>query len=108
MARVRGGTLVLDEVSDLPPEAQGRVVRMMDAPGEHAPRFMATSRVPPVEGARGWAAARGSLLPAERGDDRGAGLRDRIEDIDLLAGHFLGRDRAPARPSGIFPRTRWR
>jgi two-component system nitrogen regulation response regulator GlnG len=68
MARVRGGTLVLDEVSDLPPEVQGRVVRMMDAPGDHAPRFMATSRMPPA------IALEEGRLREERGDDRGAAL----------------------------------
>ena len=95
LARVRGGTLVLDEVSDLPPEAQGRVVRMMDAPGDHAPRFMATSRVAPTA-----ALEHGNLredlyyrlsgvsidVPA---------LRDRIEDIPVLAEHFLERDQRP-------------
>ena len=43
MARARGGTVVLDEVGDLDTAAQARVVRMMDAPGDHVPRFMATS-----------------------------------------------------------------
>ncbi|MHA7829428.1 MAG: response regulator, partial [Roseovarius sp.] len=36
MARAKGGTIVLDEVTDLDQDAQGRVVRMMDAPGDHA------------------------------------------------------------------------
>ncbi|MEL6315598.1 MAG: response regulator, partial [Pseudomonadota bacterium] len=31
MSRAKGGTVVLDEVGDLPADAQGRVVRMMDA-----------------------------------------------------------------------------
>ncbi|MBC7132593.1 MAG: response regulator [Roseovarius sp.] len=98
MARVRGGTLVLDEVSDLPPEIQGRVVRMMEAPGESVPRFVATSRVAPAR-----ALEEGGLredlyyrlsgvvidVPA---------LRNRIEDIAILATHFLGREDRPGAP----------
>ena len=45
MARARGGTIVLEEIGDLTPEAQGRVVRMMDAPGEDRARFMATTQI---------------------------------------------------------------
>lgn len=44
LARAKGGTIVLDEITDLSAEAQARVVRMMDTPGEHSPRFMATSQ----------------------------------------------------------------
>ncbi|MEL6376542.1 MAG: response regulator, partial [Pseudomonadota bacterium] len=39
MSRARGGTIVLDQVADMDGEAQLRFVRMMDAPGENAPRF---------------------------------------------------------------------
>ena len=92
MARAKGGTIVLDEIGDLDPDAQGRVVRMMDTPGDHVPRFMAT-------GARRMAAA-----PAETGlrEDlyfRLGGavievppLRERVDDIDALVAHFLARE----------------
>ncbi len=97
MARARGGTIVLDEVADLDDAAQGRVVRMMDTPGEHLPRFIATSQ---------------SRLsgPGEMRDDLyyriGAmvidipSLCERVDDIPLLASHFLQkaeRDGAPGR-----------
>ncbi|MGI3209587.1 response regulator [Roseovarius tibetensis] len=99
LARVKGGTLVLDEVSDLPLEAQGRVVRMMDAPGDHVPRFMATSRVPPAQ-----AMEDGSLREDLYYRMSGAvidvpALRDRIEDIALLAAHFLARDEREGQPA---------
>ena len=65
MARARGGTIVLDEIGDLTPEAQGRVVRMMDAPGEDRARFHgndADQRCDlPCEEA---GVARGSVLPS--------------------------------------------
>ena len=44
MARVRGGTLLIDEIADIDDEVQARIVRMMDTPGDHVPRFMATSQ----------------------------------------------------------------
>ncbi|MFY9238429.1 MAG: response regulator [Roseovarius sp.] len=91
MARARGGTIVLDEISDLDPDAQGRVVRMMDAPGDHMPRFMATSQ--------GQLSTPGTLRDDLYYRLSGAmievpALRDRVEDIELLCAHFLGREAA--------------
>ncbi|MGP6085631.1 response regulator [Antarctobacter jejuensis] len=91
LARVKGGTLLIDEIADIPDELQARIVRMMDVPGDHVPRFLASSQRDPQ-----------SLI--EDGDVRqdlfyrldGAAiavpsLRERVEDIPLLAEHFLGR-----------------
>jgi two-component system nitrogen regulation response regulator GlnG len=98
LSRVRGGTLVLDEVSDLPIEAQGRVVRMMDAPGDHAPRFMATSRMAPTA-ALEQGRLREDLYYRLSGVSIDVpALRDRIEDIPVLAEHFLQRDQRPGTP----------
>ena len=91
VGRARGGTILIDEVGDLDADAQGRVVRMLDGFGDTAPRIIATSR--------------GDLMSQmEAGqfrDDlfyRLSGvtisvppLRDRVEDIPLLADHFLTR-----------------
>jgi len=98
MARAKGGTIVLDEVGDLDAEAQARVVRMMDAPGDHVPRFMATSQ--------------GRL--AERLENDGfredlyyrlsgavvavPSLRDRVDDVPLLVEHFLLRAERDGQP----------
>ena len=100
LARVKGGTLLIEEIADFDEEIQARIVRMMDAPGDHVPRFMATSQ--------------GDLASAmEAGQVRqdlyyrlsGAtiyvpALRERVDDIPLLAEHFLNRaerDGAPKR-----------
>jgi len=98
MARAKGGTIILDEITDLAPEAQGRVVRMMDAPDDHVPRFMATSQ----------AQLGGALEAGKLREDlyyrlSGAvidvpALRERVEDIPLLAEHFLARDERDGQP----------
>ena len=38
LARVRGGTMLIDEIADIDPELQARVVRMMDASGDQSER----------------------------------------------------------------------
>ncbi len=91
LARAKGGSLVLDEVSDFDDDAQARLVRMLDVMGEHSPRIMATSQVD-------------LALRLEAGSFRKdlfyrlggvtlhvPPLRERVEDIPLLAEHFLAR-----------------
>lgn len=98
LARVKGGTLLIDEIADIDDEVQARIVRMMDTPGDHVPRFMATSQ--------------GNLAAAmENGRVRqdlyyrlcGAtihvpALRERVDDIPLLAEHFLNRSEREGGP----------
>lgn len=91
MSRARGGTVVLEEIADLDSEAQGRVVRMMDAPGEDVPRFMATTQISGSEAMKE-AGLREDLYYRLGGAviDVPA-LCDRVDDIPLLVAHFLGR-----------------
>lgn len=100
IARARGGSILFDEVGDFDAEAQAKIVRMLDGFGDPAPRIMATSQ--------------DDL--SHRIDDGGfrqdlyyrlsgvtvhvPALRERVDDIPLLADHFLSRaerDGAPAR-----------
>uniref|UniRef100_UPI0035C7F251 response regulator n=1 Tax=Pseudooctadecabacter sp. TaxID=1966338 RepID=UPI0035C7F251 len=91
LSRAKGGSLVFDEVGDLPMDMQARIVRMLDALGDTAPRIMATSRSDLLE----------SLEDGKVREDlyyRLAGvtitvppLRDRVDDIPLLAELFLAR-----------------
>ncbi|SFR13852.1 response regulator [Poseidonocella sedimentorum] len=91
LARVKGGSLLFDEVGDLDAESQLRIVRMLDSLGENAPRIMATSL----------SDLNDRLEEGEFRQDlffRLAGvtitvpsLRERVDDIPLLAEFFLGR-----------------
>ena len=103
LSRAKGGSLVFDEVSDLAEGTQARIVRMLDALGDTAPRIMATSRTDLMD----------ALETGNLREDlyyRLAGvtvampsLRDRVDDIPLLAQHFLDRaerDGVPARHLG--------
>ncbi|MGD9864057.1 MAG: response regulator, partial [Pseudodonghicola sp.] len=103
LARVKGGTLLIDEIGDLDDEIQARIVRMMDAPGDHQPRFMATS-----QGDLSSAMEDGRLRQDLYYRLSGAtihvpALRERVDDIPLLAAHFLARaerEGAPKRRLG--------
>ena len=89
MARVRGGTLVIDEIADIPTEIQARVARMMDTDRDDAPRFLATSQSD-LAGAMKRGDLRRDLYYRLSGATlQVPALRDRVEDVDLLAQHFL-------------------
>ncbi|MDB2369027.1 sigma-54 dependent transcriptional regulator [Octadecabacter sp.] len=91
LARAKGGSLVFDEVGDLPKEAQGRIVRMLDALGDTAPRVMATSRSD-LRDALDDGTVREDLYYRLAGVTVSVPpLRDRVDDIPLLAEHFLAR-----------------
>jgi two-component system, NtrC family, nitrogen regulation response regulator GlnG len=100
LSRVRGGTLLFDELGDIDDEGQARIVRMMDSPGEHQPRFMATSQ---TDLSRKMEAGelRQDLYYRLCGTSiHVPALRERVDDIPLLAEHFLSkaeRDGSPKR-----------
>lgn len=102
LSKARGGTILFDEVGDLDPEAQVRIVRMLDALGDGAPRVMATT-----QGDLGQRMEAGHF----RQDlfYRLAGvtltvpsLRERVEDIPLLAEHFLLKAERDGLPLRVF------
>ncbi|MFN4201694.1 MAG: response regulator [Tabrizicola sp.] len=91
LARARGGSIVFDEVADYDADTQGRVVRMLDMLGDKAPRVMATSQTDlaaRMEAGR----FRQDLFYRLGGVTLHVpALRERVEDIPLLAEHFLAR-----------------
>ncbi|MEP1767456.1 MAG: response regulator [Sulfitobacter sp.] len=96
MARVRGGTLLIDEIGDISAEVQARIARMMDSESENPPRFIATSQTDLGQD-EGESNMRRDLYYRLSGATLHVpALRDRVEDIPLLATHFLERADAGA------------
>ncbi|MCU0817115.1 MAG: sigma-54 dependent transcriptional regulator [Cypionkella sp.] len=89
LARAKGGSLVFDEVADYDDETQARIVRMLDALGDSAPRVMATSQVD-LSARMEAGVFRQDLFYRLSGVTLHVpALRERVEDIPLLADHFL-------------------
>lgn len=99
LARARGGSILFDEVGDLEPELQTRVVRMLDSLDGSGPRILSTAQrdLAPDLGGR----FRSDLYYRLAGAQLEVpALRERVDDIPLLAAHFLARaerDGAPVR-----------
>ncbi len=91
LQRARGGSLVFDEVADYDDASQARIVRMMDTLNDTSPRIMATSQsdlTSKMEAGQFrqdlyYRLGGVSLLVPP--------LRERVDDIPLLADHFLAR-----------------
>ena len=100
LTRAKGGSLVFDEVGDLPNGTQARIVRMLDALGDSAPRIMATSRSDLLEALEDGAVREDLYYRLAGVTITVPPLRDRVDDIPLLAEHFLAR----AERDGAAPR----
>lgn len=96
LARAGQGTLVLDGIDDLAPGTQARLTRMLDGLDQAGPRVIATA--PPDLARRlGPDGFREDLFYRLCGVTIAVpALRDRLEDIPLLAEHFLTRAGARA------------
>ncbi|WP_371153945.1 response regulator [Jannaschia sp. 2305UL9-9] len=90
LAQAKGGSLLFDEVGDLDAEAQARVVRMLDGLNGSGPRILATSQQD--LSTRLGDAFRSDLYYRLAGAQIDVpSLRERVDDIPLLAAHFLSR-----------------
>jgi len=99
LARAKGGSLLLDEVGDFDDDAQARLVRMLDVMGEPAPRIMATSQSD-LQGKMEAGRFRQDLYYRLGGVVLTVPpLRERVEDIPLLAEHFLAKGERESGPS---------
>jgi len=91
LSRTGGGSLLFDEVGDLDAEAQARVVRMLDDLSGDGPRIMATSQGDLAAGMEA-GRFRPDLYYRLGGIPVSVpSLRERVDDIPLLADHFLAR-----------------
>jgi len=100
LSKARGGSLLFDEVGDLPDEAQGRIVRMLDALSDGAPRVMATSQIDLMQKMEAGEFRQDLYYRLGGVTLNVPSLRERVDDIPILADHFLQRavrDGAPQR-----------
>lgn len=103
LSEVKGGTLLIDEIVDLPDEAQARLVRMMDTPGDRAPRFIATTTQQNLADGIKAGRLRQDLYYRICGTELHVpALRERVEDIALLCEHFLARAESEGAPHRAF------
>ncbi|MEP3053994.1 sigma-54 dependent transcriptional regulator [Ascidiaceihabitans sp.] len=91
LARVKGGTLLVDEIADISEDIQARIVRMMDTPGEHVPRFLATSQADLTAAMEAGYVRKDLYYRLSGATLNVPALRERVDDIPLLADHFLAR-----------------
>ncbi|HEX9858918.1 MAG TPA: response regulator [Paracoccaceae bacterium] len=91
LARARGGSLVFDEVADYDDETQARIVRMLDMLGDNAPRIMATSQTDLGQRMENGGFRQDLFYRLGGVTLHVPSLRERVDDIPLLAEHFLAR-----------------
>ena len=89
LAKAKGGSLVIEEISDFSLETQARLVQMIDNPGEYSPRFIAT-----IQGSMMDAVDNGMIRKDLFYRLGGAtielpSLRECVDDISILTDHFL-------------------
>ena len=101
LARVKGGTLLIDEIGDIDPEVQARIVRMMDSPGDSVPRFMATSQRDLSDALESGRMRQDLYYRLSGATLQVPSLRERVEDIPLLAEHFLARSERDGAPKRV-------
>jgi two-component system nitrogen regulation response regulator GlnG len=90
-ARARGGSIVFDEVADYDADVQARIVRMLDMMGDKAPRVMATSQNDLAQRMEAGQFRQDLFYRLSGVTLHVPALRERVEDIPLLAEHFLAR-----------------
>lgn len=91
LSRARGGSLVLDEVADYDDDTQARIVRMLDLAGDNAPRIMATSQTDLSARMEGGQFRQDLFYRLSGVTLHVPALRERVDDIPLLAEHFLAK-----------------
>jgi two-component system nitrogen regulation response regulator GlnG len=91
VAKARGGSILFDEVGDFDADSQARIVRMLDNFGDPAPRIMATSQNDLSERIEDGKFRQDLFYRLSGVVIAVPSLRERVDDIPLLADHFLAR-----------------
>jgi two-component system nitrogen regulation response regulator GlnG len=91
LSKARGGSIVFDEVADYDADTQARVVRMLDMLGDKAPRVMATSQTDLANRMESGQFRQDLYYRLGGVTLHVPSLRERVEDVPLLAEHFLAK-----------------
>jgi two-component system nitrogen regulation response regulator GlnG len=89
VARARGGSILFDEVGDFDDDAQGRIVRMLDTFGDNSPRIMSSSQRDLMQKMESGVFRQDLFYRLGGVTINVPSLRERVDDIPLLAEHFL-------------------
>ena len=91
LARARGGTILFEEPGDYDAETQARLTRMLDSLADTAPRIMAASQADLAARMQAGSFRQDLFYRLSGVTIVVPALRDRVDDIPLLAEHFLAR-----------------
>ena len=104
LAKVKGGSLIIEEISDFSLESQARLVQMIDSPGEYSPRFIASMQGSMIEAVESGSIRSDVFYRLGGATIELPSLRECVDDILLLTEHFLNlleKEGAPRRHLGI-------
>jgi two-component system nitrogen regulation response regulator GlnG len=104
LSKARNGSILFDEVGDLGEEAQARIVRMLDSFTDNAPRVMATSQADLASKMESGQFRQDLYYRLSGVTLAVPALRERVDDIGLLADHFLARSERDGLPLRRFSR----
>ena len=104
LAKVKGGSLIIEEISDFSLESQARLVQMIDSPGEYSPRFIASMQGSMIEAVESGSIRSDVFYRLGGATIELPSLRECVDDILLLTEHFLNlleKEGGPRRYLGI-------
>ena len=102
LSRARNGSILFDEVGDLDDEAQARIVRMLDSFTDNSPRVLASSQADLAARMEAGAFRQDLFYRLSGVTLTVPSLRERVDDIPLLAQHFLARSERDGLPARRF------
>ena len=92
LSRVKQGSLLIEEVSQLPDAAQVALVRLLDQQGADGARVICTSQEDPIQAIENGTLREDLYYRVSAATLALPALCDRVEDISPLASHFLSRN----------------
>ena len=89
LAKAKGGSIIIEEISDFSIESQARLVQMIDNPGEYSPRFVATMQGSMPEAVESGVIRNDVFYRLSGATIESPSLRECVDDILILSEHFL-------------------